>query len=333
MNAPPIGFPVLVQDFFYQHLINQRGASQRTIESYRDTFRLLLGFIVDRIGTQPTDVSINDLDADFISAFLLHLEEERGNTVRTRNARLSAIHSFMRYVAFRDPAALAITQQVLAIPTKRFDKPVLGYLTHDQVAAILAAPDQTSWTGHRDAVLLATLYNTGARVSEIASMRVQDILLDRHSAVHLFGKGRKQRAIPLWKDTARNLRDWLQRAQLTPESAVFPNQRGQPMTRSGIRQRLDQAVAIAQQQCPALKNHRISPHTLRHSTAMHLLQSGIDISMIALWLGHATPATTYQYLEADLAMKEKTLERISDPSPARKRYTPDDQLLAFLEAL
>lgn len=333
MNGTSMSFPVLVQEFFYQHLINHRGASRATIESYRDTFRLLLGFITDRSGTQPTDLHINDLDVELISAFLLHLEQDRGNAVRTRNARLSAIHSFMRYVAFRDPTALVTAQQVLAMPTKRFDKPILGYLTYDQVAAILAAPDQSSWTGHRDAVMLATLYNTGARVSEIASMRVQDVLLTRHSAVHLFGKGRKQRAIPLWKDTARNLRAWLQRAQLTPESSVFPNQKGQPMTRSGIRQRLDQAVAIAQQHYPSLKNHRISPHTLRHSTAMHLLQSGIDISMIALWLGHATPATTYQYLEADLAMKQKTLDRLSDPSPARPRYVPDDQLLAFLEAL
>lgn len=333
MNGTSMSFPVLVQEFFYQHLINQRGASRATVESYRDTFRMLLGFITDRSGTQPTDLHISDLDVELISAFLLHLEQDRGNAIRTRNARMSAIHSFMRYVSFRDPTALATAQQVLAMPTKRFDKPILGYLTYDQVAAILAAPDQTSWTGHRDAVMLATLYNTGARVSEIASMRVQDILLARHSAVHLFGKGRKQRAIPLWKDTAGNLRTWLQRAQLTPESAVFPNQKGQPMTRSGIRQRLDQAVAIAQVQCPSLRNHRISPHTLRHSTAMHLLQSGIDISMIALWLGHATPATTYQYLEADLAMKQKTLDRISDPSPARQRYAPDDQLLAFLEAL
>lgn len=275
-----------------------------------------------------SSIPAHDLSVETISAFLQHLEIERGNTARTRNARLSAIQSLMRYVALRDPASVAIAQQVLAIPTKRFDKPILGYLTREQVAAILAAPDQTSWTGHRDAVLLATLYNTGARVSEIANLRVRDILLD-----HLHGKGRKERAIPLWKTTARHLRSWLTRAQLTPKSAAFPNQYGHPMTRSGIRKRLDQAVATAQQHDPSLKEHQISPHTLRHSTAMHLLHSGVDVSMIALWLGHATPATTYQYLEANLAMKEKTLENISDPNPTAKRYKPDDQILAFLESL
>src|SRR5699024_3978056 len=190
-------FQVVVQDFFYQHLINQRGASYRTIESYRDTFRLLFCFIRDRLGTRPEDLGLSDLSVETISAFLQHLEIERGNTARTRNARLSAIHSFMRYVTLRDPASVAIAQQVLAIPTKRFDKPILGYLTREQVTAILAAPDQTSWTGHRDAVLLATLYNTGARVSEIANLRVRDILLDRQTAVHQQpAQGRKERAIP-----------------------------------------------------------------------------------------------------------------------------------------
>lgn len=333
MSSAPIDFAILVQDFFYQHLINQRGASHRTIESYRDTFRLFFGFIAEHNGTQPSKLNINDVEPQLVSAFLQHLETDRGNSVRTRNARLSAIHSFMRYVSFRDPAALAIAKQVLAIPTKRFEKPVLDYLTHDQIAAILTAPDQTTWTGHRDAVMLATLYNTGARVTEIASLQVQDILLDRQTAVHLHGKGRKQRAIPLWKTTAANLRAWLRRAQLGPQSAAFPNQQGNPMTRSGIRQRLDHAVAIAQQQCPSLQNRQISPHTLRHSTAMHLLQSGVDISMIALWLGHATPTTTYQYVAADLDMKEKTLQRVSDPSPRQPRYRPDDQILAFLESL
>lgn len=333
MRPAQITFSALVQDFFCRHLVDQRGASTRTVESYRDAFELLFSFIITHTGTRPEDLSVNDLDADLINAFLQYLETERGNSVRTRNARLAAIHSFMRYVTIRDPASLATAQRVLAIPSKRFDHPVLGYLTREQVTAILAAPDQSSWTGHRDAVMLATLYNTGARVSEIAGLRVSDILLDRATAVHLHGKGRKDRAIPLWKTTAHNLRGWLDRAQLAPESAAFPNRAGQPMTRSGIRNRLDRAVTGAAVQCPSLKNHRISPHTLRHSTAMHLLQSGIDLSMIALWLGHAGPATTHQYLEADLAMKEQTLEHITDPSPASKRFVADDKLLVFLDSL
>lgn len=333
MRSAQITFPVLVQDFFCRRLVDQRGASARTIESYRDAFELLFAFILDRTGKHPEQLCLSDLDAQLVSQFLDYLESERRNTVRTRNARLAAIHSFMRYAAVRDPASLATAEQVLAIPAKRFDKPVLGYLTREQVAAILAAPDQSSWSGHRDAVMLATLYNTGARVSEIAGLRVRDILVDRQTAVHLHGKGRKERDIPLWKNTARSLRGWLQRAQLGPESAVFPNRAGAPMTRSGIRDRLDRAVATAEQSCPSLTGHRISPHTLRHSTAMHLLQSGVDLSVIALWLGHEGPATTHQYLEADLAMKEKVLRHISDPSPAPKRYKPGDRVLAFLDTL
>ena len=227
MRSPQIGFPQLVQDFFVRRLVAQRGASARTVEAYRDAFELLLSFAEQHTGKPPSALSLADLDAPLVLDFLDHLETERGNTARTRNARLAAIHSFMRYAALRDPAALPVTARVLAIPAKRFDKPVLGYLSREQVTAILAAPDQRTWTGRRDAALLATGYNTGARVSELTALRVRDVLLDRQTAVHLHGKGRKQRVIPLWKTTAAQLRAWLDQISSEPAAPVFPN-RGRP---------------------------------------------------------------------------------------------------------
>jgi integrase/recombinase XerD len=333
VRAPRIEFPQLVQDFFLRRLVAQRGASARTVESYRDAFELLFGFIEQHTGKPPSALQLADLDAPVVLDFLDHLETGRGNSPRTRNARLAAIHSFMRYAAVRDPASLPITGRVLAIPAKRFDRPVLGYLSREQIAAILAAPDRSTWSGHRDAVLLATAYNTGARVSEITALRVRDVLLDRQTAVHLHGKGRKQRVIPLWKNTTTELRAWLDRINAAPDAPVFPNRAGAPMSRSGVRNRLDRAVAVAERRCPSLHGQHISPHTLRHSTAMHLLQSGTDLAVIALWLGHSSPAVTHQYLEADLAAKEAVLQQLADPSPAPARFHPSDRLLAFLQDL
>ena len=333
MRAPQIPFPVLVQDFFLRRLIAQRGASARTVESYRDAFELLLAFAERQTSKTASALSMTDLDAPLVLDFLDHLETVRGNSARTRNARLAAIHSFMRYAAIRDPASLPVTARVLAIPAKRFDRPVLGYLTREQVTAILAAPDQQTWTGRRDAALLAVAYNTGARVSELAALRRQDVLVDRQTALHLHGKGRKQRAIPLWKNTAAELRGWLTRISPAPDTPVFPNRTGAPLTRSGVRDRLDRAVAAAEQHCPSLRGQHITPHTLRHSTAMHLLQSGTDLAVIALWLGHSSPAVTHQYLEADVAAKEAVLRRLTDPSPLPARFQPGDRLLAFLEGL
>jgi integrase/recombinase XerD len=333
VRAPQIGFGQLVQDFFLRRLVAQRGASARTVESYRDAFELLFGYLEQRTGKPPSALRMADLDAPAVLDFLDHLETGRGNSVRTRNARLAAIHSFMRYAAIRDPASLPITGRVLAIPAKRFDRPVLGYLSREQVAAILSAPDRSTWSGRRDAVLLATAYNTGARVSELTALRVRDVLLDRQSAVHLHGKGRKQRAIPLWKNTAAELRGWLNQIPSAPDAPVFPNRTGAPMSRSGVRDRLDRTVTAAEQDCPSLHGQHVTPHTLRHSTAMHLLQSGTDLAVIALWLGHSSPAVTHQYLEADLAAKEAVLQRLTDPSPTPTRFHPGDQLLAFLQDL
>jgi len=333
MRAAQIGFDQLVQDFFLRRLIDQRGASARTVESYRDAFELLFGYIEEHLGKRPNALTLADLDAPVILDFLDYLEAVRHNTPRTRNARLAAIHSFMRYAAVRDPASLPITTRVLAIPAKRFDQPVLGYLTREQIAAILAAPDRATWGGQRDAVLFAVAYNTGARVSELTALRVRDVLVDRESALHLHGKGRKQRVIPLWRSTVGELRKWLCQIPQAPDSAVFPNRNGTAMTRSGVRDRLSRAVATAEQSCPSLRGQRVSPHTIRHSTAVHLLQSGTDLAVIALWLGHSSPAVTHQYLEADLATKEATLARLEDPKPGSARFRPRDRLLAFLEGL
>jgi site-specific recombinase XerD len=333
MTGQPITFPQLLQDFFLRRLIDQRGASARTVESYRDAFTLLLRYTEATTGTPAARLALADLDAPLILDFLDHLERDRGNTARTRNARLAAIHSFMRYASLRDPLALPVAARVLAIPAKRFDRPLLGYLTRDEVAAVLAAPDPGTWSGRRDRVMLATLYNTGARVSEITALRVGDVLTERRHAITLHGKGRRQRAIPLWPATTRQLRDWLADNDLPPHAPAFPNRDRKPLTRSGVSDRLARAVATAQQTCPSLRGQHVSPHTLRHTTVMHLLQSGTDITVIALWLGHADPATTHQYLAADLAIKEAALRRLHPPDVPLARFHPDDQLLAFLDQL
>jgi len=333
MTPPPAGFPALLQQFFHRRLLAERGASAHTIASYRDTFELLLRYAERQTGRTASALTLADLDASLVLAFLDHLEHERGNTPRTRNLRLTAIRSFMRYASLRDPAALPVAERVLAISPKRFDRPALDFLTRAEVEALLAAPDQANWSGQRDAVLLAALYNSGARVSELAGLLVADLLLDRASALHLHGKGRKKRVVPLWKSTASQLRGWLPRIDQSPDAPVFPNRAGKPMTRSGIEQRLRVAINKASQRCPSLAARRISPHTLRHTTAMHLLQSGVDITIIALWLGHEDTATTHLYIETDLAMKEAALKRLDEPSLKPVRYKAPDRLLAFLEAL
>jgi site-specific recombinase XerD len=333
VRPPKIGFPALLQDFFHQRLIAQRGASAQTIASYRDAFELFLRYAERRTGRPPSALTLEDLDAPMVLAFLDHLETERGDSPRTRNARLTAIRSFIRYASVRDPTSLPVAQRVLAIPTKRFDRPVLGFLSREEVQALLDAPDRTRWSGQRDAVLFAVLYNTGARVSEITGLRIADVLLDRASALHLHGKGRKERVVPLWKSTAAQLRAWLPHVDRSPHAPVFPNRAGELLSRSGVEHRLRVALTKASERCASLATRRISPHTLRHTTAMHLLQSGVDLTVIALWLGHENTATTHIYIEADLAMKKAALRRLEDPAPRTLRFQARDRLLAFLEAL
>jgi site-specific recombinase XerD len=326
-------FPSLLQDFFCQRLVAQRNASPRTIASYRDAFRLLLHYAEMRLHKPPFALTLADLDVPLVVGFLDHLEKERGSCARSRNARLAAIRSFLRYASFRDPASLPGIQCVMAIPMKRFDRPLIGFLDREEIEAILRAPDGSTWSGHRDHVMLTTLYNTGARASEITALQVADLSLERTASIRIRGKGRKERSVPLWRSTATEIRRWLPRVSQSSEAPVFPNRRGLPLSRSGIEDRLRAAVRIAAERVPRLKRRRISPHTLRHTTAMHLLQSGVDITVIALWLGHESVATTHLYLEADLAMKERALQKVQAPHVKSARYRPNDRALAFLDAL
>ena len=326
-------FASLLQDFFCKRLIGERNLSNQTVASYRDTFRLLLKYAEQRIRKAPVALTLADLDAPVILGFLDQLQKDRGNCARTRNLRLVAVRSFLHYASHRDPTALPTIQRVLAIPMKRFDRPLLGFLSHEQMQAVLEAPDRTTWSGQRDHVMLNTFYNTGARVSEIIGLRVNDVDLDRGAAVHIRGKGRKQRVTPLWRGTARLLREWLVRQHGEGDAPVFPNRAGQALSRSGVEQRLRVAVAVAQKRCPSLRGLSVSPHTLRHTTAMHLLQSGVDLTVIALWLGHESPETTHHYIEADLTMKERALASLQEPRGRILRYSASYRLLAFLDGL
>lgn len=332
-SLDPPSFPKIVHDFFCAYLINQKNVSHQTVASYRDTFRLLLQFIQRQRQREPSDLTLPELNADLILEFLHYLEEGRGNTIQTRNARLAAIRSFMKYASLRDPRSLVNTESLLAIPLKRTETHLVGYLSFAEINAILNAPDRSTWSGQRDRVMFATFYNTGARVSEICGLRLRDVDLDRSRSVNLHGKGRKERSIPLWKDTIVQIRQWLGRIDSGSSASLFPNRKGEHMTRSGVEDRLEKAVAAATEVCPSLAGRAISPHVLRHTTAMHLLQSGISESVIALWLGHESVTTTHRYVEADLAMKERALSRLQEPATASVRYRPDDSLLAFLETL
>lgn len=326
-------FSTLLQDYFADRMIQQRSASPQTIASYRDTFRLLLQFAHRHAKIAPCDFVLTDLNAPLILAFLRHLERDRRNGARTRNVRLAALRSFLKYASLRSITALPVIQRALAIPMKRFDRTLVGFLPRQEIQAILDAPDLNSWCGQRDRVLFATLYNTGARVSEIIGLRVRDVVLAVTSSVHILGKGRKERTVPLWPATSRLIRAWLKHIDATPERPLFPNRSGHSMTRSNVTDRLRMATLTAARNLPELLKRKISPHSVRHSTAMHLLQSGIDLSVIALWLGHESPATTHTYMEADLAMKERALNQLQPPNVKAARFKPPDRLLHFLASL
>jgi integrase/recombinase XerD len=335
MKATPaaLSFAALVQAFFCQRLIEQQNASSLTVSSYRDTFRLLLGFLERHRKKPSATVTLADLDAPVMAAFLNYLEKKRQNGIRTRNARLAAIRSFLKYAASRDPSSLPIVQRVLALPMKRFPRPALSFLSRDEVAALLKAPDASTWSGRRDRVLFALLYNTGARVSEAIALRRADVSLDVSRSVRLTGKGRKQRTVPLWKSTVTSLRDWMALLNPAPEALLFPNRSGGALSRSGVEKRLVEAMRKAAVQCLTLQGKRISPHVLRHTTAMHLLQSGVDITVIALWLGHESTETTHRYVEASMAMKEEALSKLEEIPTPRVRFRAGDKLLQFLEDL
>jgi integrase/recombinase XerD len=332
-SRPDANFARLLQEFFLERLINQRNASPQTVAAYRDGFRLLLQFAQRHLGKAPECLALTDLDAPVVLAFLNHLENERHNTIRSRNARFAAIRSFLHFAAFKEPTALPVIQRVLAIPMKRFDKPLLGFLSHTEMQAILDAPDGRTWCGQRDRLMFATLYNTGGRVSEITGLCVADVALVGSASVHLHGKGRKNRSVPLWQTTATQIRRWLPRIDSRPDRPLFPSISGTRLTRPAVTSRLHLAVQHAAAGCPSLTKRRVSPHTIRHATAMRMLQAGVDITVIALWLGHENPATTHMYVEADLAMKERALKAVQPPHLTQTRYRPTDRVLQFLQTL
>jgi site-specific recombinase XerD len=325
--------PTLVENFFTHYLITERHLSPCTVASYRDTCRLLLTYLEAQNHRSASAQRLEDWDAPNILSFLAYLEKERGCCARSRNLRLAAIHSFMKYVAQRSPEFLALTSRVLAIPSKRHAQPLLGYLMAPEVQAILDATDPTTSSGRRDRFFFQLLYNTGARVSELVALNRQDLLAGTCQTITLHGKGRKRRTVPLWSKTARQMRQWLD--QLSPEAStpVFTNRWGSRISRFGIEKQLTVAVAKAALTCLSLRGRRISPHVFRHTTAMHLLQANVDITSIALWLGHESPITTHKYVEADLEMKKKTLSRLKEPTGKLATFAPKDALLAFLERL
>lgn len=331
-NAPSLSN--LVQRFFLEHLGQHRAVSRQTIAAYRDTLRLLLGFAAQRLHRTPSAIALLDLDAPLLLAFLDYLEKERGNSVRSRNARLAAIRTFLKYAGHHDIDALATIERALAIPQKRFDRPMVGFLSRDEIRTIIEAPDPSTWAGQRDRAMFSTLYNTGARVSEMIGVRWGDVVLEGQPAAHLHGKGRKDRSVPLWRPTASLLRSWRRRLGEPPADAMlFPNRSGGHMTRSNVTQRLQLAVEMATREHPALAGRAVTPHVIRHTTAMHLLQSGVDITVIALWLGHEDTATTHMYVEADLTMKEQALMKLQPAGAAPGRFRASDDLMRFLKAL
>jgi site-specific recombinase XerD len=324
---------IYIKRYFTEYLPQHRNYSPLTNNAYGHALRLFLLYLRENKKVTPVQVSLRDFSVENILDFLNYIQANRENSAATRNARLAALRSFVKYLLIQEPVWAADLQRILAIPVKKDSRHVVEFLTKNEMDALLAAPDSDTWSGRRDRLLFSVMYNTGARVSEIIAVRVSNLSITPKGAVKLMGKGRKERIIPLWKSTTENLRDWIAQNQYKDDMPLFPNKRGTSMTRSGVEKRLKETVKKAQKSCLSLKKKRISPHTLRHTTAMHMLQSGSDITVIAMWLGHESIETTNIYITADMEMKEKALKSLQDPSPDGFRYTADDELLSFLESL
>jgi len=337
MNTPtiptPPSFSALVQLFFAGYLVAQRAVSPRTAACYRDAMSLFPGFASHQLGKAPTAMQLADMRPELILAFPDHLERGRKNAIRSRNLRLTALRAFLKFAARRVVISLHDIERALAVPMKRFERPMLGFLTRPEMLAVLGQPE-ACWSSQRIYLLLAMLYNTGARVSEMIGTRVVDVILDGGACVHLHGKRRKLRSIPLWKSTVVEIRAWLRlNPVLRGEAALLPNRDDQAMSRSNVTQRLSLAVTRTTAAKPSLANKRVSPHTLRHASAKHLLSSGVPFNVIALWLGHECTTTTHRYVEVDLATKEKALARLDASDTQVGRYKAPDSLLRCLQAL
>lgn len=327
-------FSLLLESFFTQRLIAQRQVSSHTIASYRDAFRLLLQFAGRKLRKAPSALELMDLDPPLIGAFLDELETERGNGARSRNLRLTAIRSFFRYAAFEEPAHSGLIQCVLAMPSKRYEKKLVGFLTRQEIDSLLAVPDRNLWAGRRDYAFLSVAIQTGLRVSEMVALSRDNVTTGTGAHVRCLGKGRKERCTPLTRQVASVLHHWLREPPRGTTDIVFTNARGGKLSPDGVQYILAKCIAVARERCPSLKHKRVSPHVLRHTAAMELLQAGVDRSVIALWLGHESVETTQMYLDANLALKEAALARTAQlEAKPPGRYRPDDKLLSFLKSL
>lgn len=327
-------FAVLLENFFMQRLIKQRQASPHTIASYRDTFCLLLRFVEQQLHKQPTRLDLSDIDAPMIAAFLESLEKNRNISACTRNARLMAIRSFFKFAALEAPTLSAQIQRVLAIPSQRLTRTLVSFLTRDEVDSLLASPDRRTWSGQRDHVFILLAVQTGLRLSELTGLQLQNLILASGAHIRVVGKGRKERVIPLTKQTAAILKAWIRNLSSTTDSSfVFPSIRGGRMSADAVQHMVKKHVVTATQACPSFNKKHVTPHTLRHSSAMSLLHAGIDRAMIALWLGHESVETTQMYLHANLELKEEILSKTTFADGKKGRYHPQDKLLNFLRSL
>jgi site-specific recombinase XerD len=332
MSAEP-NFAILLESYFTERLMKQRFASANTIKAYRDTFHLFVQFAQQRLGKQPSQLELREIDAPLVTAFLLEMEKTRRISARSRNARLAAIRSFFRYAALEAPAQSAQIQRVLAIPPKKHTKELVHFLVRSEIEALLAAPNTRTWSGRRDHALLLLAVQTGLRLSELTSLTVENLVLGRGAHVRVIGKGRKERCVPLAKQTVAILRTWIEESVTRNAQTLFPNARGERLSSDGVQYILSKHASTASKKCPSLKAKKVTPHVLRHSCAMELLQAGVDRAMIALWLGHESVETTQMYLHANLAFMQQLLDKTTPLKGKPGRFRTDDQLLAFLKAL
>ncbi|MBU2603378.1 MAG: site-specific integrase [Actinobacteria bacterium] len=326
-------FAALLQGFFTDRLLRQMRASPNTVGSYRDTFRLLLRYTAERLGKAPSELSLDDIDPSLVVDFLHRLEAERGNTARTRNNRLAALRSFFRHVQMNEPAHALRCQRILAIPQKRAQKRTIEFLRREEIKALVAAPDPATWIGRRDRTLLLVFVQTGLRVSELTSLRRDSVVLGTGAHVRCDGKGRKRRCTPLRRDAIASLGSWIAEQRSAPDAPLFPSSRGGRMSRDAVERLVAKHAKAAQSTCPSIAEKNITPHVLRHSTAMDLRQQGVDLSVIALWLGHESVETTQMYLHADIGMKERALARTAPIEGKPGRFRPGDALMAYLKSL
>ena len=326
-------FAALLQGFFTERLLRQLRASSNTLASYRDAFRLLLRYAADRLGKEPAELLLEDLDPDFVLSFLDSLENDRGNKVKSRNNRLAAIRSFFRYVAMCEPAHALLCQRILAIPQKRHQKKAIEFLCREEIESLVAAPDLSTWLGRRDRTIILVLVQTGLRVSELTSLRMESVVLGTGAHVRCTGKGRKSRCTPLRRDAETAVAAWIEELKLAPGDYLFPSLRGGRLSTDAVERLVSKHVRATGTKCPSLAEKKVTPHVLRHSAAMDLREQGIDLSVIALWLGHESVETTQMYLHADIRMKERALARTSSLPGEPVRFKPDDALMAFLDSL